>query len=49
MGMGVADSLQLEDLAKACEEEQRWEFLVVLAPLALPKATGSPFNPIAIF
>ena len=49
MGMCVADSLQLEDLAKACEEEQRWEFLVVLAPLALPKATGSPFNPIAIF
>ena len=48
MGMTVADSLQFEDLAKACEEEKRWEFMVVIAPLQLPKATGSPFNPIAI-
>lgn len=49
MGMTVADSLQFEELAKVCEEEGRWEFMVVLAPLQLPKATGSPFNPIAIF
>jgi hypothetical protein len=49
MGMTVADSLQLEALARVCEEEGRWEFLVVLAPLRLPKATGSPINPIAIF
>jgi kynurenine formamidase len=49
MGMCVADSLQFEDLARICEAEQRWEFLVVLAPLRIPKATGSPFNPIAIF
>lgn len=49
MGMLVADSLQLEELAQVCEEEGRWEFMVVLAPLRLPKATGSPFNPIAIF
>ncbi len=49
MGMCVADSLNLEDLARACEEEGRWEFLVTLAPLQIPRATGSPFNPIAIF
>ncbi len=49
MGMTVADSLQFEDLARACAEEGRWEFMVVIAPLQLPKATGSPFNPIAIF
>lgn len=49
MSMIVADSLQLEDLARTCEEEGRWEFLVALAPLRLPKATGSPINPIAIF
>ena len=49
MGMVCADSLQLEDVAQACEEENRWEFLVVFAPLRLPKATGSPFNPIAVF
>lgn len=49
MGMTVADSLQFEDLAQVCEQEGRWEFMVVLAPLRLPRATGSPFNPIAIF
>ncbi|HWT80963.1 MAG TPA: cyclase family protein, partial [Candidatus Methylomirabilis sp.] len=49
MGMCVADSLQFEDVARVCEEEQRWEFLVVISPLQIPKATGSPFNPIAIF
>jgi kynurenine formamidase len=49
MGMLVSDSLQLEDLAKACEEEQRWEFMVVGLPLRLPGATGSPWNPIALF
>jgi kynurenine formamidase len=49
MGMFTADSLQLEDLAAACSEEGRFEFLVAGAPLALPGGTGSPWNPIAIF
>ena len=49
MGMAVADSLNLEDLADACAAEQRWEFLVVAAPLRIPRGTGSPLNPIAIF
>ena len=49
MGMLVADSLQLEDLAEACEEEGRFEFMVVGLPLRLPGGTGSPWNPIAIF
>jgi kynurenine formamidase len=49
MGMCVSDSLNLEDVAKACEEEGRWEFMVVGLPLRLPGATGTPWNPIAIF
>ncbi len=49
MGMLISDSLQLEDLAKACAEERRFEFMVVGLPLRLPGATGSPWNPIAIF
>ena len=49
MGMCISDSLQLEDLAKACEREGRFEFLVVGLPLRLPGATGSPWNPIAVF
>lgn len=49
MGMACADSLQLEELIKICEEERRWEFLVMAAPLRLPAGTGSLFNPIAVF
>ena len=49
MGMCVSDSLQLEELAQACEQEGRWEFMVVGLPLRLPGATGTPWNPIAIF
>ena len=49
MGMLCADSLQLDELAAACEEEKRFEFMVVIAPLRLPGGTGCPFNPIAIF
>lgn len=49
MGMAVMDSLQLEDLAGVCAEEQRWEFLFVAAPLRLTAGTGSPVNPVAIF
>jgi kynurenine formamidase len=47
--MLAADSLQLEDLAAACEAEGRFEFMVVGLPLQLPGGTGSPWNPIAIF
>jgi kynurenine formamidase len=49
MGLACADSLQLEDLAKACEEEGRWDFLVIVAPLRLPGGTGCLVNPIAVF
>lgn len=49
MGMFASDSLQLEDVARACEAEGRFEFMVVGLPLRLPGATGSPWNPIAIF
>jgi len=49
MGMVCADSLQFEELVKVCEQEGRWEFMVVACPLRLPGGTGSLFNPIAIF
>jgi kynurenine formamidase len=49
MGMCIADSLQLEDLARACAQEGRWEFMAVGLPLRLPGGTGSPWNPIAMF
>ena len=49
MGMAACDSLQFEELVKVCEEEKRWEFMVVAVPLRMPGGTGSLFNPIAIF
>lgn len=49
MGMASMDSLQLEDLAVACAEEGRWDFLFVAAPLRLQRGTGSPLNPVAVF
>jgi kynurenine formamidase len=49
MGMLASDSLQFEDLARACTDEGRFEFMVVGLPLRLPGGTGSPWNPIAIF
>jgi kynurenine formamidase len=49
MGMLVSDSLQFEDLVQVCEQEGRFDFMVVGLPLRLPGATGCPWNPIAIF
>ena len=49
MGMAAFDNLQFEDLVAVCEEERRWEFFFVSAPLRISGGTGSPVNPIAIF
>jgi kynurenine formamidase len=49
MGVVLMDCLGLEALSHACEEEGRWDFLFVTAPLMLIHGTGSPVNPIAVF
>jgi kynurenine formamidase len=49
MGLHLLDNLDLEDLAKTCTEEARWEFLLTIAPLILLRGTASPVNPIALF
>jgi kynurenine formamidase len=48
MGMPLLDYLHLDDLAAACQEAGRWEFLFVAVPLRIAGGTGSPLNPIAI-
>ncbi|MEV7245647.1 cyclase family protein [Streptomyces sp. NPDC093248] len=48
MGLHLLDYLDLEELATACEETGRSDFLCVVAPLRLPAATGSPVNPVAV-
>jgi kynurenine formamidase len=48
LGVMLMDYLQLEGIARACQEAGRWSFLCVIAPLRLPTGTGSPVNPIAV-
>jgi kynurenine formamidase len=48
LGMPILDNADLEDLAAACERLQRFEFQLVVAPLVIEGATGSPVNPIAV-
>lgn len=49
MGMPILDAADFGPLAIECEKRQRWTFLLTMAPLAIPGATGSPVNPTAIF
>lgn len=49
MGLWILDNANLEDLARACQERSRWEFMLSIGPLRLSNTTGSPVNPIAIF
>ena len=39
----------LEALSEAAAQRNRWEFLLTVAPIAVPGGTGSPVNPIATF
>jgi hypothetical protein len=48
LGMPLVDNALLEPLAMACAQEQRWEFQLLIAPLPIKGATGSPVNPIAL-
>ena len=48
-GMTLLDNLDLEAVAEIAARLNRWEFMIVVAPLRVPGGTGSPVNPIAIF
>jgi kynurenine formamidase len=47
-GLVLLDNANFDEVAKACAEAERWEFLLVIAPLVVLGGTGSPVNPIAI-
>jgi kynurenine formamidase len=49
MGMPLIENLDLERLASEAAAQNRWTFLLVIAPLDVRGATGSAVNPIAIF
>jgi hypothetical protein len=48
-GVALLDNALLVPLAQACIEEQRDEFMLVVAPLPVVGGTGSPANPLAVF
>ncbi len=49
MGVHLLDGVVLDDLAVTARRLNRWEFLLVVAPLRVPGSTGSPVNPLAMF
>ena len=49
LGAHVLDRCDLEALSEAAAARNRWDFMLILAPLATPNGTGSPVNPIAMF
>ena len=49
MGLWILDNANLEELAQACQQRNRWEFLISISPLRMYNGTGSPVNPVAVF
>ncbi len=49
LGMWLIDNANLEQLAQACQQRNRYTFMLTLGPLRLQNVTGSPVNPIALF
>jgi len=49
MGLILLDIPALEPLVELCDELERSDFLVTMAPLRIKGGTGSPVNPIALF
>ncbi len=47
-GMPIGEMWNLEDLAKDCAADRRYEFFITSAPLNIPGGIGSPPNAIAI-
>lgn len=49
MGLVLLDNVAVEELAAVTEAESRWEFMLSVAPLRIPRGTGSAVNPLAVF
>jgi kynurenine formamidase len=49
LGVPIIDNCDLEKVAELSARQERWEFLFVASPLAVPGGTGSPINPIAVY
>lgn len=49
LGVVVLDRADFEALSQMAVKQNRWEFMMSIAPLAIPNGTASPVNPIAVF
>jgi hypothetical protein len=49
LGAYVLDNPDLTALAATARDLQRWEFLLMVAPIPTPGGTGSSINPLAVF
>jgi kynurenine formamidase len=49
LGLPILDNTELDALADACAQENRWTFFVTVAPWRFRGATSSPVNPLAMF
>ncbi|MDR0435962.1 MAG: cyclase family protein [Propionibacteriaceae bacterium] len=47
-GIRLLDGMSLHQLALACRERNRYEFALVVAPVKIPGASGSPLNALAV-
>jgi len=48
LGIVLLDNLDLEALSEACATHGKHDFLLAVAPLVVPRGTGSPVNPVAV-
>jgi kynurenine formamidase len=49
LGIHLLDRADFDKVAEAAAARNRWEFMLTIAPLPIPRGTGSPVNPIALF
>ena len=49
LGVILIDRGDFDALGEAASSRNRWEFMLSVAPLPIPRGTGSPVNPLAIF
>jgi kynurenine formamidase len=49
LGIAILDNHDLEAVAETAAALNRWEFMVIIAPLVVTGGTGSPVNSLAIF
>jgi len=49
LGVHLLDRADFDAVSAAAAARKRWEFMLMIAPLPIPRGTGSPVNPIAMF